>query len=274
VAIDADADTIAVGHNADDQAETVLMHFLRGSGVSGLRGMLPKTLLSSYRLSGAWESGKAADGEKGPWLIRPLLATPRAAIEAYCTGHSLRPRFDRSNEDTTFYRNRLRHELLPILEDYNPQIRELLAHTAEVLAGDHEVLRTAVDGAWEQVVDPHPQPLSLRGRGARDEVYLDLVVWRALPLGLQRATIREAIHRLRASLRNINWEHVERAVCQGWGNGAEGDPGGRPGAGDRLSHAAPGAGGGANAGAAGRRLGARCGACPPDRYSAASGGSR
>jgi tRNA(Ile)-lysidine synthetase-like protein len=251
VAADAGADTIAVGHNADDQAETVLMHFLRGSGVAGLRGMQPKTQLGEFRLSGeAGERRSGGAGERGsggadapfishsplpplslsPFLIRPLLATPRAAIEAYCAEHGLQPRFDRSNEDTTIHRNRLRCELLPILESYNPRIREVLAHTAEVLGGDHEVLRTAVDEAWDRVRTREREiggvgewesrgrspglPLSHSpvGRGDLNDVRFDLAAWRALPLGLQRATIREAIHRLRASLRNINWEHVERAV--------------------------------------------------------------
>jgi tRNA(Ile)-lysidine synthase len=144
-------------------------------------------------------------------LIRPLLAIPRAEVEDYCAAHGLEPRFDRSNEDTTFFRNRLRHELLPILETYNPAIREVLAHTAAVLAGDHEVLRGAVEEAWRNVIlsgsRSQPGP-----HGQESDVQFGLSAWRALPLGLQRATIRAAIHRLRWTLRNINWEHVERAV--------------------------------------------------------------
>ena len=84
--------------------------------------------------------------------MRPLLSIPRADIEAYCAAYRLAPRTDRSNEDTTFFRNRLRHELLPILETYNPGIRQVLAHTAEVLAGDHEVLRREVEEAWKSLV--------------------------------------------------------------------------------------------------------------------------
>ena len=212
-------------------------------------------------------------------LVRPLLATSRAEIEAYCAAHKLAPRYDRSNEDTTFFRNRLRHELLPVLETYNPAIREVLAHTAEVLAGEHAVLRLEVEAAWRNVVlsasgcaaarvrQEPPPPVMLSGSsgqfplrqetpgpvmliaervdrpipvtarhqqsiscpeflagGSEDQpsphieassagsVHFDLPAWRGLPLGLQRATIREAIHCLRRSLRNINWEHVERAV--------------------------------------------------------------
>ncbi len=212
------ATAIAVGHNADDQAETVLMHFLRGSGVAGLRGMLPRSLLGEYRLSGITapalseptaEEPEVAGGSLHPSqalaLVRPLLAVSRAGIEAYCAAHGLTPRFDRSNEDTTFYRNRLRHELLPLLATYNPAIADVLTRTAEVLAGDFEVLRTALEQAWAAVVLPAPPT----------EVRFDLVGWRRLPIGLQRATVREAVHRLRWSLRNINWEHVDRAVWLG-----------------------------------------------------------
>ena len=240
------------------------MHFLRGSGTAGLRGMLPNSPLDDCRLFqavfhagiGATAGGNVgqvanlsyepvsrtdahagcgatadenvpqsaglryifrADVDAGGphllsgprvaaspslRLVRPLLAISRAEIEAYCADYRLAPRTDRSNEDTTFFRNRLRHELLPLLETYNPGIRHVLAHTAEVLAGDHAVLRGEVEAAW-------PSLVSVEGP---EEMLFSLPVWRGLPLGLQRATLREAIHRLRRSVRDINWEHVERAV--------------------------------------------------------------
>lgn len=193
-AAQAGAGIIAVGHNADDQAETVLMHLLRGAGVAGLRGMLPRAPLADYRLGLPLARPLS--------LERPLLSVPRREIEAYCAEHALEPRFDRSNEDLTFHRNRLRHELLPLLEGYNPAIRGVLAHTAAVMAGEAEILQTNMDAAWQRVTLPS-EP---------DEVLFDLSGWRALQLGLQRSTLREAIHVLRRELRDINGQHIERAV--------------------------------------------------------------
>ncbi len=199
------ARAIAVGHNADDQTETVLMHWLRGSGLAGLRGMLPATPLGDLRLpaprpAGASQGGLA--GRQSLTLIRPLLDIPRADIEAYCTRYNLQPRFDRSNLDTTYFRNRLRHELIPYLETYNVNIREVLRRSASVMAADYELLRQRLEVTWGQVV-----------RAESDqEVTFDLAAWRALPLALKRSTLREAIHHLRRALRNIDFVHVENAV--------------------------------------------------------------
>ena len=194
------ASKIAVGHNADDQTETVLMHWLRGSGLAGLRGMLPLTPLRQLRLHLA-DPGLELE-EWNLQLIRPLLEVPRVDIEAYCAAHGLQPRFDRSNLDTTYYRNRLRHELLPILETYNPAIRQVLRRSALVIADDYALLRAEMRRAWRQVVRSEDN----------QAIVFDLDCWRELPTSLQRATLREAIHRLRRSLRNINFVHVEDAL--------------------------------------------------------------
>ncbi|HEY63616.1 MAG TPA: tRNA lysidine(34) synthetase TilS [Caldilineae bacterium] len=208
VARKVDAPIVAVAHNADDQTETVLMHFLRGAGISGLRGMLYKTRWGDYRLLepleralGGAPTSQGRD-ELPRWLVRPLLDVPRADVEAYCAAHGLTPRFDRSNLDTTFYRNRLRHELLPLLETYNPGIREVLRRSAAVMADDYEVLRAALEEAWNRVERPSPA----------GGIAFDLAEWRALPRGLQRATLREAVHRLRWTLRDINFVHIEQAL--------------------------------------------------------------
>ncbi|MBC7225474.1 MAG: tRNA lysidine(34) synthetase TilS, partial [Anaerolineae bacterium] len=191
---------VAVAHNADDQVETILMHWLRGAGLAGLRGMLPKVRLGDLRLEGVWN-------QRWPHaphiaLVRPLLEVTRAEILAYCQQAGLQPRFDLSNLDTTYFRNRLRHELLPLLETYNPGIREVLRRSAAVLADDYAYLREQTLQAWEQVVrEETPQRIAL-----------DLSGFLALHPSLQRGLLREAIRRLRRGLRNINWVHVERGL--------------------------------------------------------------
>lgn len=203
------APVIAVAHTADDQAETVLMHFLRGSGLAGRRGMLPRVEIRDWRLEVGSQNAfklQPPTSDLRPLtsnlcLIRPLLTTPRAEVEAYCVEHSLHPVWDATNLDTTFFRNRLRHELLPQLEQYNPNIRSALQRTAEVAAGEYEMLRGVVQERWEQIA-----------RVEAGRVMFDKAGWRALTLPEQRALLREAVARLRPRLRNIDFTPLERAV--------------------------------------------------------------
>jgi len=201
VAAKTGATRIAVGHNADDQAETVLMHFLRGAGPAGLRGMLPITPIGDYRMIEPFDGEGSCTPEPAPSIIRPLLEVPRSDIERYCTTHGLAPRFDRSNLDTTYFRNRLRHELLPLLESYNPNIRARLCHTAAVVADDYEVLTQLREQAWSTAVQAERQ----------SAVVFDRTGWRALPVSLQRATLRQAAYRLRRTLRDVDFVHIENA---------------------------------------------------------------
>lgn len=184
------AQCIAVGHNADDQVETILMHWMRGSGLGGLRGMLPVQILGTE----AWWSSPLVK------LVRPLLEVPRSQIEAYCQQHSLEPRFDRSNLDLTYHRNRIRHELIPHLESFNPRIRDILRRSAHVITDDHDYLRLEGLRAWESLA-----------RESEDTVSFPLEPWLELHPSLQRQLLREAIHRLRKSLRDIDWIHIEQA---------------------------------------------------------------
>ena len=177
---------VAVGHTADDQVETVLMHFLRGSGLAGLRGMLPVGPLP-----------QAPDLR----LIRPLLTTTREEVEAYCRDNDLSPVRDPSNRESTFFRNRLRNELLPLLAEYNPGIKERILHTASVVRGDHALLAQMTEHAWQEIV------LDM-GKGW---LRVDLQAWQDLPLSLRRRTLRHAVWELRASLRDVPFEAVEQA---------------------------------------------------------------
>lgn len=177
---------IAVGHHADDQVETVLMHILRGSGLTGLRGMSPASVLP---------------GHPGFWLLRPLLGTTRAEIENYCVENDLNPIHDKSNADKTFARNRLRHDLLPELERHNPQIRQRLLEMADIISGDDDLLNHLAGEAWLDVVDE-------RGRGA---IYMRRHVWNACPMALRRRLLRRAIVELNPTARDAGFRGLEAA---------------------------------------------------------------
>jgi tRNA(Ile)-lysidine synthase len=182
------AQAVAVGHNADDQVETVLMHLLRGAGLSGLRGMRTCVVLPSWH-------------DRIP-LVRPLLGVWRTEVMAYCHEHKLRPRFDRSNLDTTYFRNRLRHELVPALESYNPRIRQLIWRMADTLQTDFEVIEKAIDEVWDKCVEEV-------GRGY---IRLNRHSISQQSVGIQRGLSRRVMAILRPGLRDIDYEAVERAL--------------------------------------------------------------
>lgn len=182
------AQAVVVGHTADDQAETVFMHLLRGAGMAGLSGM-------RYR-------SQAEGWDAAIPLARPLLNWTRAETVAYCEGRGLQPVEDLSNLDTTYFRNRLRHELLPILEQYNPRIKQNLRRMATVLAADEDLLRDLTENAW--------QACMLETVGTA--VAFSRTRLLEQPLGLLRRLLRRAIRNLRPTLRDIDFANIERGV--------------------------------------------------------------
>ncbi len=183
------AQAVVVGHTADDQVETVLMHLLRGSGLAGLRGM------SLSSLQEGWDTQIP--------LLRPLLNIQRAQTVGYCLNHQIEPFDDPSNADTRFFRNRLRHELIPLLETYNPQFRQTLLRTSDVLREDFAVVEAGVDVAWAAC---H----LASGPGYVCFARADLLGQSA---GLLRGLLRRALGHIRPGLRDIGFEDVERAVA-------------------------------------------------------------
>jgi len=197
------ARAVAVGHHADDQAETVLMHLLRGAGLAGLRGMAPVTSFAALAPLLILPDGSPAPRDVDVQLIRPLLQTPRAEIEAYCREQGLETRFDRSNLDTTLFRNRLRHETLPYLAELNPCIAERLCRLAEVARADYALLEQLTEATWAAlIVEQRPEAVTLALDG-----------WRAQPLALQRLLLRRAAFHVRPTLRDVDFVHVENAVA-------------------------------------------------------------
>lgn len=126
VVAEAGATWVATGHTADDQAETVLHRLVRGTGIQGLRGIAACGIASGAKPQAA--------------IIRPLLTVTRAEILVYLTELGQPFREDSSNADPRFTRNRIRHELLPLLRTFNPEVVSLLARLASHAADAHEII--------------------------------------------------------------------------------------------------------------------------------------
>lgn len=189
------ASIVAVAHHRDDQVETVLMHFIRGTGLAGLRGMQYKT-----ELQGNGFGFPAIANAPGVQLIRPMLDTTRAEIEEYAKQHYLSPRIDRSNLDTAFFRNRLRYDVLPYLEVINPNLREVIYHSALSIVDDYDLLQSLAKKEFEIIARIEPGAITF-----------DRAAWSALHPALQRGTLRSAIQQLRGTLRDIGWVNIEEA---------------------------------------------------------------
>jgi tRNA(Ile)-lysidine synthase len=175
VAKDIKAKKIALGHNLDDQAETVLMRILRGAGLSGLSGILPKRDIAGYQ------------------IIRPLIETSRKEIEAFLKRKKIQPRRDASNLTDIYFRNKIRNKLLPLLESqYNRKIKEVLANTAQTVGCDYDYLNKTANRAI---------------KGLRRK--LDLKHFLRLHPAIKRLTLRLLIARVKGDLRKITYQHIK-----------------------------------------------------------------
>jgi tRNA(Ile)-lysidine synthetase-like protein len=177
---------VLLGHTADDQAETVVLHLLRGSGVDGLAAMRPSTTLE-------------VDGGRLR-LLRPLLAVARAATGEYCRARGLEPRDDPSNDDPGFLRNRVRGEVLPLLRALQPRAVEALARLADLAADEASIVAAAVEPALAALVEPV--------EGGRS---LDRVGFRGLAPAVQRALLRRLARELLGTSNEVSLERVEAA---------------------------------------------------------------
>lgn len=173
VAVATGASAVATGHTLDDQAETVLLHLIRGSGLRGLVGMQPR---------GTWPFPPAATG---PALTRPLLGLRKTDAVTYCRLRGLTPREDPTNWSMAFLRNRVRLELLPLLRRYNPQIELALADLARSASADLAVIEDVTRKAFREVGVEEPG----RVRLARQPFL-------ALPDSIQRHLLQLAVRTL------------------------------------------------------------------------------
>ena len=170
-------DAIALAHHADDQAETILMRLLRGATSSGLSAMKFRTFSEDYG-----------------WLIRPLLKFRKVALENFCRKKNLSPRLDSTNLEAEATRNKIRLDLMPALEKFNPALVETLCRLAEVTAEETDFLAAQTEKIFPAVV--------------RDNSIVRADFLKLHP-ALQRAVIKKFLAQVTGSAKDFGFVHFE-----------------------------------------------------------------
>lgn len=181
------ATAIAVAHTQDDQAETVIMHLLRGAGLEGLRGMslmapspLPTTSIP---------------------LFRPLLGVERETLRAWLRDNGYAWREDGSNADTHRFRSAVRHRYLPLLEEVAPALRERLAQTASLLAADADLLQSLTEHAWQRMAQHRQERIVLARSPFLAEAH-----------AIQRRLVRRAYETVQTGVQELSALHITQAL--------------------------------------------------------------
>ena len=183
---DVGASAVALGHTADDLAETVLMHIIRGSGVHGLRGM---SELSSWQ---------GRSGSPAATLFRPLLEATKQETASYCHERGIVFREDSGNSLPRFTRNRVRHDLMPALAGYNPRVRDALLRLSRSAALEVDYLEMQVAGVWDAIAGWEGESL-----------VMDSAALASLHPLMQRMVMRRAYGELAGSPRRLEESHLK-----------------------------------------------------------------
>lgn len=173
------ANKIAVGHTKDDQSETVLMRLLRGSGAQGLCGIPPV---------------RKTDGL---YIIRPLIEVWKKDIAVYLKDNKITARQDSSNESMDYFRNRVRHHLLPVIKEYNPNIKETLSNMAENLCDDFEYINIMAKNKF----------ISCAVKNRCGKITIDIKKLSKYHTAIQKQVLRLAISEIEGSLNGVEFRH-------------------------------------------------------------------
>jgi tRNA(Ile)-lysidine synthase len=180
VAKDTGAEAIMTAHHAHDQAETVLLHILRGSGTEGLAAISPK------------------EGN----LIRPLLEVTKEEVLDYCQKHNLEYRIDPSNNQPYYLRNRIRLNLIPVLQEYNPRIVEALIRTADICRAENQFL----DKITRDII------LNLSYDENEHKAIANFLELKALHPALQRRVLRGIVDRITKTSGSLSFVQTEEVL--------------------------------------------------------------
>lgn len=175
-------DKIAIAHNYNDNAETVLMHLLRGTGMSGLSGISPNT------------EGK---------YIRPIIKCTRKEIENYCSVQNLQPKFDKTNKDNKYNRNKIRNSLIPYIEkEFNPNIIETLNRLSEVIANDNKFIEDLVVKEYSNICEKED----------KNKIIIDLKKFNDENNALKSRLILHIVKKLFGNTKNIEKVHLDDII--------------------------------------------------------------
>ena len=177
-----ESNKIAIAHNKNDKVETIIMHLLRGSGISGLQGI---------------------DPIKDNKIIRPIIEIERAEIEQYCEENKLEPRIDKSNFENIYTRNKIRNIVIPyIQQEFNPNIIETVTRLSEIITEENQLLIKLTEQAYSETVKQENEY----------EIVLDLKKFNNLEKVIKKRIILYTIAKLRGSGIGIEKIHIEDII--------------------------------------------------------------
>ena len=200
------ANKIATAHNANDNAETVLMNLLRGSGTSGLKGI-----------------EKIREGK----YIRPIIECTRKEIEVYTQENQLHPKYDKTNEENIYTRNKIRNELIPFIErEFNPNIVEGLNRLSTIVTNEEAYFHKIVENTFKelQITENNfeekqknafkPNEIEAIEKGLREKniIILDLKKFNLLDEVIKSRLILYTINKLLGTMQGIEKIHIEDII--------------------------------------------------------------
>lgn len=179
---DTNSNKIAIAHNSNDKAETIIMNVLRGSGISGLKGIEPK---------------------RDNKYIRPLIETSRDEIENYCNEHNLNPRHDESNDENIYSRNKIRNIVIPyIKKEFNNNIINTLNRLSEVATEESEYINKIVEKEYNNICITEKKSI----------IELDLKKFNYLDTVLKRRMVLYTINKLQNHTKGIEKTNIEDII--------------------------------------------------------------
>lgn len=175
------ANKVAIAHNTNDQAETIIMRLMRGTGISGLRGI-------EY---------KRKDG-----MIRPILDIEKKDIEAYCEQYDLKPKIDKTNLESVYTRNKIRLKLFPYMEkEFNKNVIKNIVRMSENVKTDSDFIEKFADNCFKDVCVVY-----------NEKVYIYLDKFTSLDLAIKSRIVIRAIEKVLGDIKSIDKKHIDKIL--------------------------------------------------------------